>query len=98
MSEQRLDPADETVEGLNQKLKIAREELELLRYRVHSVELAFYEHELQFAKAKKQLRSPLYRVYAGTYRLLLRPLRPLAVRLYKFEQRYEQALHRKLGR
>jgi hypothetical protein len=97
MSEHHVEPShsDGGVEG---ELREAREEIELLRFRLHSVELAFYEHELKYTKAKRQLQSPLFRVYAGTYRLLLRPLRPVAVKAYYFAKRIQRVIDRKLHR
>lgn len=83
------DPSD-----LEAQLRDAREELELLRFRLHSVEVAFYEHELRYTKAKRQLQSPLYRVYAGTYRLLLRPIRPFAVKAFRFAKRSKRYIDR----
>ncbi len=96
MSEQHVAP--QSREELERALREAREELELLRFRLHSVELAFYEHEIEFAKAKRQLRAPLYRVYAGAYRLLLRPLRPFAVAGYHTAKRARRVLERQLHR
>ena len=96
MSEQHVEP--QSREELEHELRDAREELELLRFRLHSVELAFYEHELQFAKAKRQLKAPLYRVYAGAYRLLGRPLRPVAVKGFHTAKRARRVLEQKWHR
>lgn len=96
MSEQHVEPSGR--DDLERELREAREELELLRFRLHSVELAFYEHELQFAVAKRQLKAPLYRVYAGSYRLLLRPLRPVAVQGFHFAKRVRRVARQKLHR
>ncbi len=96
MSESNVDPS--SGDAVDRELAEAREEIKLLKFRLHSVELAFYEHELRYAKAKRQLKSPLYRVYAGTYRLLLKPFRPLAVRGYYFAKRLKRVVDRKLRR
>jgi|GEM_PF-3074445 len=96
MSDSNVDPSSDDAVG--RALAEAREEIKLLKFRLHSVELAFYEHELRYAKAKKQLQSPLYRVYAGTYRLLLKPLRPFAVQGYHFAKRSKRVIDRKLHR
>jgi len=97
MSESNVE-SSENHDDVERQLREARDEIELLRFRLHSVELAFYEHELRYAKAKRQLASPLYRVYAGTYRLLLRPLRPFAVQGYQFAKRSKRVLDRTLHR
>lgn len=97
MSESNVE-SSESRDDVDRELREARDEIELLRFRLHSVELAFYEHELKYSKAKRQLASPLYRVYAGTYRLLLRPLRPFAVKSYHFAKRSKRVLDRTLRR
>ena len=97
MSESNVESAEEPGD-VERELREAREEIELLRFRLRSVELAFYDHELKYAQAKRQLQSPLFRVYAGTYRLLLRPLRPFAVKGYHFAKRSKRVLDRTLRR
>ena len=96
MSEQHVEPQSREV--LERELREAREELELLRFRLHSVELAFYEHELEFAKAKRQLKAPLFRFYAGIYRLVGRPIRPVAVKVYRTGSLARRALEKKWHR
>ncbi|NNN01288.1 MAG: hypothetical protein HKL86_05590 [Acidimicrobiaceae bacterium] len=91
-------PLESSENGVERELREARAELELLRFRLHSVELAFYEHELKLAQAKRQLESPLYRVYAFTYRLLFRPIRPFAMKSYYFAKRVQRVVHRTLHR